>query len=511
MKPRRSRNGNCTNARRRSTSASGCLMSRSGRWPKPPSPPHRLRNHRKTRNRSSRSSQNSRYRPLPSRRRLPGAEAPVASPDASYQAFYDTLSPYGSWIEMPGYGYVWQPLATAQDPRWRPYTLGRWAFTDDGWTWMSDEPFGWITYHYGRWMRTHTLAWVWVPGDQWAPGWVSWRYGNDFVGWAPLPPEARFNGAAGIQQWADQQYNLGPSDYVFVPASEFGDDSMASVAVAPDEIDAIYGDSNNVTDIYYDPGSYAVISYGLSYDFIRSKSRRPLLPPLSLKRGGFLAGGKNGAVISGRTLTVAAPRIVPTRIPVAPRRIRETVVDARVIAAAAPAPVAVVSAGRQIPGRITRRRRRRAGFATDTPILPGGEPGQHPAKGSGRLGVSRRDTRPGRYAPDEDAAAQKAREIESAQQAQAEAQRNQQEQAARAAGERQAEIQRAEEAGRAAAEERGRASGAGRREPLAPKSRNPSRPGRRRAPACPPAWPRLSRDGRRNRATAAPCAIPPGW
>src|SRR2546423_9736807 len=30
-----------------------------------------------------------------------------------------------------------------------------------------------------------------VPGDEWAPAWVSWRSSKDYVGWAPLPPEAR--------------------------------------------------------------------------------------------------------------------------------------------------------------------------------------------------------------------------------------------------------------------------------------------------------------------------------
>jgi len=192
----------------------------------------------------------------------PAQALPVVSTDASYQTFYDDLSPYGAWIAMPGYGYVWQPTATTQNPGWRPYTLGRWAFTDQGWAWVSDEPFGWITYHYGRWMRTRSLNWVWVPGDQWAPAWVSWRYGNDYIGWAPLPPEARFDAGTGIQQWADQQYNLGAPDYTFVPASDFGDESMADDAVPPDQNGAIYDDSNNMTNIYYDSATYAVICYG---------------------------------------------------------------------------------------------------------------------------------------------------------------------------------------------------------------------------------------------------------
>jgi hypothetical protein len=246
------------------------------------------------------------------------AQGPAFSPDATFQTFYDDLAPYGSWIQMPGYGYVWQPLATVQDPAWRPYTLGHWAFTDNGWTWISDERFGWITYHYGRWMRTRSLNWTWVPGDQWAPAWVSWRYGGDYVGWAPLPPDARFDGATGIQQWADQQYNLGASDYTFVPASEFGDDSMASVAVPPDEDAGIYDASNNLTNIYYDPGAYAIICYGPNYDFMRSKSHRPLPPKLKIQRADLRGDGRNGTLITGNTLQITAPSIIQSQTPTRP-------------------------------------------------------------------------------------------------------------------------------------------------------------------------------------------------
>jgi len=267
----------------------------------------------------------------------PAAPAAVATPtpavstSASYQAFYDNLAPYGSWIEMPGYGYVWQPQATVQDPSWRPYTLGRWAFTDQGWSWVSNEPFGWITYHYGRWMRTHSLNWVWFPGDQWAPAWVSWRYGGDYAGWAPLPPEARFNPTDGIKQWADDAYNLSAADYTFVPATEFGDDSMAAAAIPPDQNGAVFDDSNNITNIYYDAGAYAIFCYGPSFDFMRSKAHRPLLPYLSIRRLAFRADGRNGSAISGNTLQVTAPLIVQPRTPVAPRVVHARVAEARLI------------------------------------------------------------------------------------------------------------------------------------------------------------------------------------
>jgi hypothetical protein len=35
----------------------------------------------------------------------------IQEPDTtvSYQTFYDELSPYGKWVDYPGYGYVWSP------------------------------------------------------------------------------------------------------------------------------------------------------------------------------------------------------------------------------------------------------------------------------------------------------------------------------------------------------------------------------------------------------------------
>src|SRR3569833_588337 len=65
------------------------------------------------------------------------------------QVFYDELSPYGSWIDYPDYGYVWAP---AVDNDFRPYaTNGSWVYSDYGWTWASGYDWGWATFHYGRW------------------------------------------------------------------------------------------------------------------------------------------------------------------------------------------------------------------------------------------------------------------------------------------------------------------------------------------------------------------------
>ena len=112
-----------------------------------------------------------------------------ADPEVSLNFFYDNLADQGNWIDVADYGYCFQPNVAVNDSTWRPYADGYWAYTDAGWTWVSYEDFGWATYHYGRWTNLADYGWVWVPGYEWGPAWVSWRTGGDYVGWAPLPPQ----------------------------------------------------------------------------------------------------------------------------------------------------------------------------------------------------------------------------------------------------------------------------------------------------------------------------------
>ena len=104
---------------------------------------------------------------------------------ASDQVFVDSLSPYGNWTQVSGYGRVWVPAVSYG---WRPYYYGRWELTDWGWTFVSSDPWGWAAYHYGRWNWGLGVGWYWIPGRQWGPAWVSWRYGGGYVSWAPMGP-----------------------------------------------------------------------------------------------------------------------------------------------------------------------------------------------------------------------------------------------------------------------------------------------------------------------------------
>lgn len=135
-----------------------------------------------------------------------------AQEEIDFQYFYDELAPYGQWTEVEGYGYCWQP--DIRDSDWQPYSFGHWASTDDGWLWVSDdsEPWGWIVYHYGRWINFEDRGWFWVPGYTWAPAWVTWRSGDEYCGWAPLPP-AIYTGEIGFG-W----YNFCPVRYIGEPS-----------------------------------------------------------------------------------------------------------------------------------------------------------------------------------------------------------------------------------------------------------------------------------------------------
>ncbi len=119
---------------------------------------------------------------------LPAATPASAQSAVSVSLFYRQLAPHGRWFRHPRWGWAWFPIGVPAD--WRPYSRGSWQWTDEnGWYWVSDEPFGWAVYHYGRWAYDGEYGWIWIPGGTWGPAWVSFRYSDDYIGWAPLPPE----------------------------------------------------------------------------------------------------------------------------------------------------------------------------------------------------------------------------------------------------------------------------------------------------------------------------------
>lgn len=110
----------------------------------------------------------------------------------------DELSPYsgeletnGTWVYSAEYGMVWRPTALASE-EWAPYRNGRWIWKGNDYVWISNENWGWLPYHFGRWAFFSGFGWCWVPpihGDvYWGPGFVGWYQSGDHVGWTPLAP-----------------------------------------------------------------------------------------------------------------------------------------------------------------------------------------------------------------------------------------------------------------------------------------------------------------------------------
>ena len=182
--------------------------------------------------------------------------APVPGQTDEVSTFDQPLAQYGAWSDDPTYGRVWQPEVAVSDPNWRPYeSNGHWTYTDRGWYFESSDPWSWAAYHYGRWTQDSRRGWMWVPGSDWAPSWVSWRESNDCYGWAPLPPEAQYSARAGFSFHgrhveANFDFGLRPDHFTFVHAQDFLAHDVASVQVPRSRVTNIYNTSVTVNNTY---------------------------------------------------------------------------------------------------------------------------------------------------------------------------------------------------------------------------------------------------------------------
>jgi hypothetical protein len=136
-----------------------------------------------------------------------GAESADRLPEGLRDDAY-VLEENGRWESVSYRGEtqpLWRPTNVAPD--WEPFTAGRWTVYHGDNTWMPDEPFGYVTHHYGNWVYVDDRrAWYWAPpaaravvatpvlniGFSWYPGRVSWIHSGAFFGWIPLAPYERY-------------------------------------------------------------------------------------------------------------------------------------------------------------------------------------------------------------------------------------------------------------------------------------------------------------------------------
>ena len=273
--------------------------------------------------------------------------------------FYDDLAPYGNWIERPSYGWVWTPRAVSTS--WRPYEDGHWVWTDEGWVWITDEPYGWATYHYGRWYDDPEIGWAWVPGDEWGPSWVSWQAGGDYVGWAPLPPGVNVSVSLG-GGYGGYAYGIAPEDYVFVPERDFLSPRIATYVVPETRVRGFWGQTRNYTNYRFNGGR--VFNQGIPVDQVqRFVGRRVPRYQVADLGGTDFKRYRGGARIQGNRLAIFRPRVQKAaRIapPIQRAAARRAVVSAAQFKAAHPQRVAFAQRQNRLDRQEVRQQRAEA-------------------------------------------------------------------------------------------------------------------------------------------------------
>ncbi len=208
---------------------------------------------------------------------------PPPAPDqpVTVNYFYNTLAPYGSWVMVGGYGRCWRPTVCVYNSGWQPYCdNGHWVYSDCGWYWASSYAWG-ATFHYGRWFRDASFGWCWYPDTVWAPSWVTWRYSNNYCGWAPLPPHTAYQAGVGIVYNGGNVsvgfgFGLSASCFTFVPTQNFCSPHPRNYCVAPAQVTQIY---NNTTVINnYNINNRTIVNHGIAVENIAAASRTTIHP-----------------------------------------------------------------------------------------------------------------------------------------------------------------------------------------------------------------------------------------
>ncbi|MGA1235589.1 MAG: DUF6600 domain-containing protein [Limisphaerales bacterium] len=192
--------------------------------------------------------------------------------------FYNTLSPYGTWVDVPDYGWCWQPTIAVTQADWRPYCHGgRWVWTDCGWYWQSYYSWGWAPFHYGRWHLSSGRGWVWLPDTHWGPAWVTWRSYDGYCGWAPLPPAAHYVSGVGFTYYGrgvsvSFGFGLSSACYSFVPVHHFYTPRPWSHCAPRSTVNKFYGDTTVINN-YVVGNNNTIINNGIGTETISRASR----------------------------------------------------------------------------------------------------------------------------------------------------------------------------------------------------------------------------------------------
>jgi hypothetical protein len=250
------------------------------------------------------------------------------SPNASYTYFYDSLAPYGYWVNLDGYGPCWQPTVVVANSGWTPYgDRGHWAYTDCGWCWVSDYSWGWAPFHYGRWFHNTHYGWCWAPDTVWGPAWVSWRYSDAYCGWAPLPPSACYRPGFGFSYYGRSVgfsfgFGLRVNSFTFVGMNHFHDRNPARYRVEHREVTRIYK-TTVINNTIIRGNNNTLINRGVPVTRVAAATHQDIRPIRIQAEANSPRAPQLGR--DGRSLAVYRPNLPTPRPGQAPRLVGEGV------------------------------------------------------------------------------------------------------------------------------------------------------------------------------------------
>ncbi len=243
--------------------------------------------------------------------------------DVTVETLQDALSPYGTWVQVEGYGRCWRPAVVVYDRDWRPYSdNGQWVYTDRGWYWKSNYSWGWAAFHYGRWFEDARYGWCWWPDTAWAPSWVHWRYNSSYCGWAPLPPHTAYRSGVGLvyrgrSVSAGFDFYLTDSAFTFVSARNFCAPNLRLHRLGRQQVPVVFRKTRSHHRIKADPRRHGLVNYGIPPAHIRTATRRNLTPvTVQQLRRRLEQQGKPVEQIDSRTRKARIGKPVPRAAPV---------------------------------------------------------------------------------------------------------------------------------------------------------------------------------------------------
>lgn len=175
------------------------------------------------------------------------------SDPAALALFRPELSAFGAWVDDDVSGTVWVPRREEVGEGFVPYAShGHFAYREtDGrpdFVWVSDVPWGWVTFHYGRWAYlARRGTWAWVPGRRYSGAWVTFRLGegcgrtdetlgrtssaNCLVGWGPRAPHVAWHGEEAVRRRAVTAL------FVYARAKDMFDEDLSSRLLRGDDLE----------------------------------------------------------------------------------------------------------------------------------------------------------------------------------------------------------------------------------------------------------------------------------